>query len=120
MTASGRLSRKPASSRSRRPPCIRRLVGERRRGRFGRRAEAGDAGDILGAGAQPAFLAAAADQRLGQMQACVRADERADALRTADLVRRKRQKIGAQLIDIAMEFVPAACTASTCSSPPAS
>ena len=64
-----------------------------------RRPKTGDPGDILGSAAQTALLTAAADQRVGQMQAGP-ADQRADALRTADLVRRQRQKIGAQVIEI--------------------
>ena len=54
------------------------------------------AGDILGARAGAALLPAAADQRLGDVDRLVAPDQRADALRAAELVRAKRQQIGAE------------------------
>ena len=61
-----------------------------------RRPEGGDPGHVLGAGARPAFLAAAADERIGEMDIVASPHQRADALRAADLVRRERQQIGAE------------------------
>ena len=68
--------------------------------------------------AAAALLAAALEQRIGDMQRSRRLDQRADALRAADLVRRQRQKIGAERVDIERNS-PGAWTASTCRSPPA-
>ena len=80
---------------------MRGLVGAPRpRGR-GSGAEGGNAGDILGAGAQSALLPAAANKRLGEMDIVAASHQRADALRAADLVRRERQEIGAKRADIA-------------------
>src|ERR1700692_3897706 len=66
-----------------------------------RGAESGDAGDIFGAGAQAALLAAAANERIGKMNVLARPDERSDALRATDLVGRERQQVGAERVDIA-------------------
>src|ERR1700675_4171484 len=66
-----------------------------------RRAESGDAGDIFGAGAQAALLAAAANEWIGEMNILARPDERADTFWPTDLVGRKRQEIGAECVDIA-------------------
>ncbi len=64
-----------------------------------RRAEAGDAGEIFRAGAMALLLAAAGDERLRHHQVG-RGDERADALRTADLVRGEDQVIGRAVRDV--------------------
>ena len=71
-------------------------------GRSGSGAKAGNGGDILGSRAQAALLAAALDQRLGDMDIAA-ADQRAGALRAAELVRGKAHQIGAQLADIAID-----------------
>ena len=66
-------------------------------------AECGDAGDILGAGAQPPLLAAAANERIGQMNVVAASNERADALRPADFMGRQRQQIRAERSDVAID-----------------
>ena len=71
----------------------------RLRGRCGG-AERRDRGDILGAGAAAALLSAAADQRIGEVNALVALDQRAGALRAADLVRAERQQVGAERRDV--------------------
>src|SRR5262249_57425524 len=62
-------------------------------------AEARNAGDVLGPGAQASLLSAALDQRLYPDAGA--ANERTDTLGRAQLVARNRQKISAQHIDIA-------------------
>ena len=68
-------------------------------GGLGRGAETRDSRDVLGPRPAPEFLTAAAQHRLKAEQA-VSQDQGADALGTADLVRRKRHQIGTQGIDI--------------------
>ncbi len=60
---------------------------------FGRRAEAGDAGEIFRAGAVTLLLAAAGDERLRHHQVR-RGDESADARGTTDLVRGEDEIVG--------------------------
>ena len=103
----------PASSRSR---SARHAVDVSLRCGHAGRAESGDGGDILGARAQPALLAAAFDQRLGDMNVTA-ADERASALRTAELVRGDTDRDRRQARAILQSMRPAPCTASTCSTP---
>ena len=81
------------------------------------RAKAGDPGDVLGPGPPALFLTAAAQQRL-QVLDPLGQHQRADALGTADLVRRQRQQVGA--VDLRSNgILPSAWMASTCSRPPA-
>ena len=63
-------------------------------GKLGRDAKPDDAGDVLGAGATSPLLAAALDEWLDR--GAVAEHESADALRTADLVRRQAQHVGAE------------------------
>ena len=84
------------------PPHRGRLGRHIRASGIGSRAKARNRRNILGTGPQAAFLTAAADQRLGQMQSLA-PNQRTGALRAADLVRGNRQKIGLQFIDIAFD-----------------
>ena len=74
--------------------------------------EGGNAGDIFGAGAQPALLPAAANERIGDVNVLARADERADAFSPpiwwADSVNRSAPSAA-----MSQSIRPAACTAST-------
>ena len=76
---------------------VRQACGRGRRG-----AEAGNAGDVLGSRAQIALLAAAFDQRLGDMDVAA-ADQRAHALRAAELMGGDGHEIGAQGLDAAID-----------------
>jgi hypothetical protein len=67
-------------------------------GRRGRGPEARNAGDILGSGAPSALLAAAVDAP-GQHRAGS-GDQRADALRPAELMAGERQGVGLELAHI--------------------
>jgi len=67
-------------------------------GKFKRNGESDDAGDVLGAGAPAALLAAAEDERLEAH--AVSHVQRADAFRSLELVRRKRQRVHAKLFDV--------------------
>src|SRR5262252_6161436 len=69
--------------------------------RSGGRAEGGNPGDIFGTAAQPTLLTAAADKRFWKMNVLARANERANTLGAADLVRREGQEIGTQRGEIA-------------------
>ena len=60
--------------------------------------EAGDKGQRLGARAQPALLSAA--ERRGEQPGAAPHVQRADALRTAHLVRAERQQVGVQLVHV--------------------
>ena len=97
------VCRRPRSSRFRRPSRRGASASSARHGRRHRRAEAGDSSDILGSGAMAPLLAAAAQQRLDALDA-LGGDQRANALGTADLVRRQRHKIGSQFLDIKWYF----------------
>ena len=66
-------------------------------------AEARNGGDIFGAGTHAPLLPAAFDQRL-ERDRVVATDQRADALRTAQLMGGDRNKIRAQGADIARNF----------------
>ena len=70
--------------------------------RRGCRPEVCDTGDIFGAGAQAALLAAAADQRLREMDIFIAADKGANALRSTDLVSREPDQVGAKRADLAI------------------
>src|SRR6185437_8999031 len=62
-----------------------------------RRTEAGNRSDVFGSGTQRAFLTAALDQRLSDMNIAA-ANERAHALRPAELMRGKTHEIGAEFV----------------------
>ena len=72
------------------------LVGEAQGG-----GEADGAGDVLGAGAAVALLRAADD--LAEERRARPDVERADALRPVDLVRREREQVDAQAVDVEVE-----------------
>ena len=93
----------PLSSRSRR--LSRRTASPSRAAiaAFAAAPNPGNSRDILGSGPVPALLATAAQQR-SEPQQTLGQDQRADALWAADLVRRKRHKIGAHRIDIKRYF----------------
>ena len=91
ITACGEIALRPDSKQVSQRQHARGLGGKLALRRRCGRPEGRDAGDILGAGAHAALLAAAADQRLREMNILTAADERADALRSADLVGRKRR-----------------------------
>ncbi len=65
------------------------------RGPHGRRrgAERGDCRDVLGARARAALLTAPLDHRIGEMQRLVALDQRARALRAAQLMGAQRQQV---------------------------
>ncbi len=88
--------------------------GESRRG-----AEAGDRGDILGAGARAALLTAAAQQRRLDGEVGSHRDHRAHALRAAEFVRREQQEIGAGGCGGQRHPPGAAARASQTTTPPA-
>ena len=92
----------PCSSRSRsarQPRPARRQLGPRQ---FRRAAEADDAGHVLGAGAPPAFLPAAAQQRR-ELHAAAHI-QRADALGRMQLVSGQRQHVDAGRLHVDGEF----------------
>ena len=98
-TAFGATALIPASSvvaQALHPGCLR---GKPQPGGVGRGAKARDPCHILGAGAGAALLAAALDLRV--QRHAIAHDQRADALRPADLVRRQRHKVRAQRLEIA-------------------
>src|SRR4029077_18093976 len=66
------------------------------RGGCGGRAETGNTGHILGAGAHAALLPAATDQRIGEVNVLSETYQRADALGTANLVRREGEKVSSK------------------------
>ena len=78
-----------------------RLVVTMPGGLLGRRAETGDGGDILGAGAKPALLPAAANQGALAGQRRLAQHERAGAQRAAQLVRRDNQHVGVRRLECA-------------------
>ena len=101
MTVSGATARRPSSSFCRNAN-IRAVSSaferaHRRRGR----SEGDNAGQILRAAARAALLPAAANERIGKMNVVMPANERADALRTADLMRRNSHQIGPERTDVA-------------------
>ena len=73
-------------------------------GKLGRDAEADDPGDVLGAGPVAALLPAAADQAVADLDRVRGQHDRADALRAAELVRRQRQNIRPERLDVAGDF----------------
>ena len=73
-------------------------------GKLGRGAEADDPGDVLGAGPVAALLPAAADEAVADLDRVRGQDDRADALRAAELVRRQRQNIRPERLDVDREF----------------
>ena len=76
---------------------LRHLSARSRRGR----AEGDNAWQILRAAAHPALLPTAANERIGEMDTVMPANKRADALRTADLMRRNSHQIGPKRADVA-------------------
>src|SRR5215203_6344757 len=62
-------------------------------GKLGRKPEADDPGDVLGAGPVAALLPAAADETIADLDPVRGQHDRADALGAAELVRRQRQNI---------------------------
>ena len=101
ITACGEMAHSPASSACRSASIWAASSASCRARRRRRGAECRDAGDILGAGARAALLAAAADERIGKVNVLAPAHQRADAFGAADLVRRERQQVGAERADIA-------------------
>src|SRR4029077_4827184 len=69
------------------------------RGGCGGRAETGNTSHILGAGAHAALLPAATDQGIGEVNVLAPPYQRADALGTANLVRREGEQISAEDTD---------------------
>ena len=117
-TASGAVSRTAPASRSRSAASRGARPPSRSAAAARRRAEAGDRRDVLGAGARAALLPAAAQQRLAEARPDIRRDQRARALRAAELVGGKDEQIGAERRE-ARSARPASCTASQTTNPPA-
>ena len=92
------------------PTAVAELAGDLRGG-----AEADDTDDVLASRPPAALLTAAAHQRRQRHGGID--DERADAGRSAELVRRERQQMHAERAKSTV-ILPAACTASQCTSAP--
>ena len=112
-TASGAPARRFEPVAQRAHP---RVIGDAGHRSRGRRGEPGDARQVFGAGAAAALLAAAAQQR--RELDIAGDDQRADAGRAADLVRRQGDEIGADLGDVERRSCRRACTASQWKSAP--
>ena len=73
ITACGEIARRPASKQVAQRQHVRGLGRRLRDGRRGGGPECGNAGDVLGAGAHAALLAAAANERIGEVNVLARA-----------------------------------------------
>ena len=119
MTACGVMVLRPGFQPVAQRPHAGDIRSERLQGGLGGGAEARNPGNILGAGPRPALLPAAPDQRLGNVKSR-RADQRANALRAAELVRATMSTDQRRAPSMSSAMRPGPCTASTCTRPPAS
>ena len=101
----------PLRARSRKPPTRAHVGRDRARAASAAAPKPAIAATFSVPARRPPLLAAARDEA-ARAPAPSRDDQRADALRSADLVRRQRQEIDAELRDIDRRCGPAAWTAS--------